>query len=623
MRRRWSLLLFALLMGLTGCLPDPAALPTLAALPPTPPGQLIPLTFWETQPGRVDAETRLTYIFTAEAGDQIRVGAVATGAPLTLELIDIDGVVLASGRSVEARIPSDGLYRVVVSAAGVSEYVIGLSYTDRPNPNQPTPISVVIGVPTPTPDTDERGVFVGDLVSGQPVTGALTAREPAHLYRVSLRAGQFFSLVMSRVSGTTDPYLRLFGPDDRLIAEDDNAGGNRSARLLNVRADVAGVYLVQASGRGTFGEYRLDLTAEFVTPAPDPTPTPPPLALTPYATPTLAPLATGRVRLVDHVPSLGSITTPRGFQEYSFFAEAGQGVSVGVTPFGTSGIRPMFDIFDPDGALIASARSSSSNDRGSASLPLLRLPQTGVYLVIVTGEDNSVGAFTVSYGLGASRLDNFKGSALAESRLTSTLSNKGIRDVWTVTLQAGDIITVAVSSADGVLDPFVELTDLDGVPLAADDNAGGGLNALLRSVAIERSGQYLIRVRAARGDQVGGYQLLWRYINLASPAEANIRETTLLQVDGTIRMNEYEFYRFYGLEGQTIHVTVRPRAGSQLDPVAVLFDPSGQVLAEGDDDEGLNPSFIVTLRANGTYTLRVNGYLTDGDFTARVKWRFQ
>lgn len=329
------------------------------------------------------------------------------------------------------------------------------------------------------------------------------------------------------------------------------------------------------------------------------------------------------MRLVDHVPFLGSITTPRGFQEYSFFAEAGQGVSVGVTPFGTSGIRPMFDIFDPDGALIASARSSSANDRGSASLPLLRLPQTGVYLVIVTGEDNSIGAFTVSYGLGASRLDNFKGSAPSESRLTSTLTNKGIRDVWTVTLQAGDIITVAVSSADGVLDPFVELTDLEGVPLAADDNAGGGLNALLRSVPIERSGQYLIRVRAARGDQVGGYQLLWRYVNLANPAESNARETTLLQVDGTIRLNEYEFYRFYGLEGQMIHVTVRPRAGSQLDPVAVLFDPTGQPLAEGDDDDGLNPSFSVTLPINGTYTLRVNGYLTDGDFTARVKWRFQ
>jgi hypothetical protein len=207
--------------------------------------------------------------------------------------------------------------------------------------------------------------------------------------------------------------------------------------------------------------------------------------------------------------------------------------------------------------------------------------------------------------------------------LTSTLTNKAIRDVWTVTLQAGDVITVAASSADGVLDPFVELTDLDGVPLAADDNGGGGLNAVLRSVPIERSGQYLIRVRAARGDQVGGYQLLWRYINLAQAADHNARETTLMQVDGTIRLNEYEFYYFYGLQGQTIHVSVFPRPGSRLDPVAVLFDAAGNLIAEGDDDDGLNPSFTVTLPTNDTYTLRVNGYLTEGDFTARVKWRFQ
>jgi hypothetical protein len=620
--RRW-LLWVLISWSAAACLPDPDALPTLAVLPPTSPGELIPLAFWETQPGRVDADTHRTYILNAQAGDNIRVGAVATGAPLTLALVDINGAMLTSGRSVEARIPADGLYRVIVSAEGVSEYVIGLSYTDRPNPNQPTPISVVVGVPTPTPDADARGVFVGELLSGQPITGALTAREPSHLYRVALRAGQFFTVEMSRVSGTTDPYLRLFAPDDRLIAEDDNAGGNRSARLLNVRAEAAGVYLVQASGLGTFGEYRLALTVDFVTPAPDPTPTPRALVLTPYATPTLAPLAVGRTRLVDHVPALGSITTPRGFQEYSFLGDAGQAVSVGVSPFGTSGIRPMFEIFDPDGALVASARSSRSNDRGSASLPLLRLPQTGAYLVIVTGEDNTTGSFAVSYGVGPSRLDVFKGSAPAESRLTSTLTNKAVRDVWTVTLQAGDVITVAASSADGVLDPFVELTDLDGVPLAADDNGGGGLNAVLRSVPIERSGQYLIRVRAARGDQVGGYQLLWRYINLAQAADHNARETTLMQVDGTIRLNEYEFYYFYGLQGQTIHVSVFPRPGSRLDPVAVLFDATDNLIAEGDDDDGLNPSFTVTLPTNGTYTLRVNGYLTEGDFTARVKWRFQ
>jgi len=150
--RRWIAIL---LLSLTaGCLPQEDVLPTLAVLSTEAPGALIPLAFWETQPGRVDGSTTATYVLEGQAGDSIRVGAVTTGAPVTLALVDISGVVIASGRSVETRLPADGLYRVVVRAEGVSEYVIGLSYTDRPNPNQPTPVRVVVGAPTPTLDHD-------------------------------------------------------------------------------------------------------------------------------------------------------------------------------------------------------------------------------------------------------------------------------------------------------------------------------------------------------------------------------------------------------------------------------------------------------------------------------------
>lgn len=621
---RRLILIGLLCLGMAACTPDNNALPTLAVISTLTTEEMPLLDFWSVQAGTLaGSDDSNTWLVTALAGDAIRVGAVENGAPVVLSLVDISGAVIASGDTLQVRIPADGLYRVVVRAGGSTQYTLGLTYTDRPDPNAPTPISVIVGVPTPTPPTSERGPRLGELLPNLPIGGVLTAREPSHLYDVTLRAGQFFTVAMTRVSGTTDPYLRLYNPDGTLIGEDDNSAGQRSARLLNVRAETAGVYQVEATGRDTYGEYQLTLQPDFVTPTADLLPTPVPLVLTPYATPTLGALLTGTTRLTDHVAALGLIQSPSGFQEFSFSVAAGDTVSIGVSPFGSSGLRPTFDVYDPEGALLASVRGSSSQDGGNAYVASLRLNLAGSYLLIVSGENASQGGFTVSYGVGTSRINNFKGSALAESRLTSTLTPKGVRDTWSVTLQAGDIITVAATSADGALNPSLDMSDLEGVPLASDDNGSGSNSAVLRSVEIRRTGQYLIRVWSARGDQIGSYTLLWRYINQASAAAAAEAQTTLLSIDDRVQPDEYRFYRFYGLEGQTLRVQVRPRNDSPLDAVAVLFAPDETVLAQGDDDDGLNPQFDVTLPRNGTYTLRVNGYLTAGALSAEVKWLFR
>lgn len=583
------------------------------------------LQFWQTQGGQLNASTqRDTYLFNAVAGDNIRVGAVENGAPITLSLVDISGTVITSGESIETRIATNGLYRVVVqmSADTPTSYTLGLSYTDRPDPNAPTPLAIAVGIPTPTLDVGDRGTFVSSVQANIPINGALTAREPRQVYTIALQQGQFFTLEMSRVSGTIDPYLALFDPVGNLLAEDDNAGGNRSARLLNIRAMRSGDYQVQVSARDTFGEYALLFRSDFQTPTSDPLPTVAPILVTPYATPTLGALVPGESRLSDHVPTQGVIESDSAIQQFSFIANAGDLVTVGIAPFGNSGLRPSADIYDPEGVLVASVRSSTSNDSGNAYLPALRINTGGAHLLIVSGEDNSKGGFTVSYGIGTSRINNFKGLAAAEVRLTSTLAPKGVRDTWAVTLLAGDVITVAVSSADGGMSPAVDLTTLDGIPLASDNNAAASPNALIRSITVNQTGQYLIRVRASRGDQIGSYLLVWRYINLVGTATPAPNQTALLNISDTLPPTEYRFYRFYGLKGQTVNISLVPRSGSNLDGIAVLLDENGSEIAQGDDDNGLNPNFMATLPNDGTYTVRVNGYLTDGNFELVVKWLY-
>ncbi len=63
---------------------------------------------------------------------------------------------------------------------------------------------------------------------------------------------------------------------------------------------------------------------------------------------------------------------------------------------------------------------------------------------------------------------------------------------------ANDVVTLAMESSGGDLDPFITLLDAQNVQLATDDNSGGGMNARLAFV-IPTSGRYLARVSHAAG----------------------------------------------------------------------------------------------------------------------------
>jgi hypothetical protein len=603
----WYLTVMCVVLGACGNNADDAALPTLAALP-SPVDVALGLQFWQAQDGRLEnASERDSYEFGAQANDNIRLGAVEQGQAVLITLYSPDGTILASGDSIETQLPSKGLYRVQVQTIGegASNYSLGLAYTDRPNPNQPTPIDIVVGIPTPTPDFGDLGTFILALDAPQQQTTALTADAPRHVYTLQGREGAFVTLTANRVSGTLDPYLTLYNAEGDIVAMDDNAGGNLTARLLNVRLQ-AQTYELQVTGKDGFGEYQLRYQTDFQTPTADTLPSPTPIPVTPYVTPTLG-VQPSNTRLVDHAPILGRIESPNDFRQYSFYGDENTFVTIGVAPFGNSGLRPMVEIYDPDGALIVQGKSTLSNDSGSAYVTGIPLSISGAYLVIVTGESDTVGDFTLSYGRGVSRLDNYKGRAEPNVRLNSVLAPKGLRDVWAVTLQAGDVITVAVSSPSAALDPTVELTDSDGNVLVRDDNSAGGNDALIRSAQINTSGQYFLRVETARGDQIGDYVLVWRYINLAPSPTPIPEQITLMRLRGTVLETQYVFYRFYGTRGQNVNIAVLPTAGSALDGIAVLLDTNGNPIAQG-------------LPADGTYTIRVNGYLSGGSFDLEVVW---
>ncbi|MCU0514111.1 MAG: PPC domain-containing protein [Anaerolineae bacterium] len=613
--RLFSVLLLICLLA--ACAPAPERLlPTLAVLPSSTPPPLL-LRPWQSAAGALDGPAdQDTWQFTGRAGEAITLRTVVpSGQPPRLTLQRADGPALAQGASLALTLTEDAVYLVQVQPADAApvQYEIGLGYADRGPFPTATDLPLRVGVPTPTPAYSGSGTYLGSLAAGEERRGRLNAAEE-QVYTYSARAGTLFSVTLERRSGDLNPALRLVSPQGQTLAQDDDSGGAVDAALRNVRLPADGVYSLHLTGGGQPGDYALTLREgpqPFVmeaTPPPTASPTPP------YNPPALA-FVDSNARLADHVPVLGTLARPGAFARYSFYAEAGQVFTLSVLPTASSGLRPLIELYDPDGGLLATASGRTSRHNGGALLLAVPATLTGPYFIILTGEDDTAGDFVLSFGLGTSHTDVYRGEAVAETRHEGTLTQRGVREVWGVAAAAGDVLTVAVS---GGMDPLLEVYDPAGTLLLRDDNGGGGTTALVRVLTLPQAGVYTLRVSDASGQNIGGYTLVWRYISRVptpTPAPAGM---ALLTVSAAVAVDDYAFYVFQGQAGQRVRVVVQA-AGPGFDPVAVLLGPDGSPLAQGDDSgDALDADFVATLPADGTYSVRVNGYLSGGGFHLRV-----
>jgi hypothetical protein len=589
------------------------------------------LNFWEAARGRLSAGQPDVWSFVGQAGDAVIVRAIGRNGDVTMMLQTEDGQILGSGTRIEVELHAGGIYTVIVTAGdenAVGDYEIGLAYADRPNPAEitSTPLPEVVGVPTPIPVYAELGTFITRLNSGNTVGGTIERAGENHIYTFDGNAGDYAQVEMNRVSGEIDPLVTLYDPTGVPLATDDESGGGQNAILRNIRLPVDGLYSVQATTRTQPGTYSIRVLkyAEFapVTPTvvniPTETPIPTPTALTPAA-------AEIGARLEDHVPVLGMLS-PGGVAIHSFTLEAGEIVTVGVSPVEGSALRPEIDISNPEGVIIAVASSSTAGADGEAFLTALRADIAGAYSVFIRGENDSFGAYSVSFGRGSTRQDVLQGSAAFDTRNEGAISRRGFRDVWTLELRQGDIITATVNPGVGsALDPILELVPASdsSIIIAIDVNSGGDRSPLIRRAEIPETGLYLLRIRASQAATTGAYALIWRYINVAPTPTAPPASAPVLIRRDEVADQQYGFYPFQGRAGQRLFVRVLAVEGSGFDPVAALIGPNGDVLVEVDDvGDDLNPSFVYELPADGTYNIRVNGYLAGGPFTVIVEELF-
>ncbi|MCU0482119.1 MAG: PPC domain-containing protein, partial [Anaerolineae bacterium] len=121
---------------------------------------------------------------------------------------------------------------------------------------------------------------------------------------------------------------------------------------------------------------------------------------------------------------------------------------------------------------------------------------------------------------------------------------------------------------------------------------------------------------------LGGYSLIWRYIDRAATPTTPPPATPMMTAYDNVALDTNAFYTLQGYVGQKIEVQVLGQSAG-FDPVVALISPTGETLIEADDSNGtLNPTFTFTIPADGVYRLRVNGYLSAGDFVVVVRELF-
>ncbi|MDX2139339.1 MAG: hypothetical protein SF123_14740, partial [Chloroflexota bacterium] len=339
-------------------------------------------------------------------------------------------------------------------------------------PPTPTPSASPTASATPsiTPTATETpiyaglGTFLGAISPGQRVVGRFSAVGERYVYLIDGRAGQYISARLQPQVVGSDPALTLYDPAGAALATDEDSGG-RDTPLLTVRLPADGIYSLQAREDNNPTGYTLEVQQFDIAPAPRIVP------FVPTATPpfTLAlPTSNAAVTtLTPYAPIIGRVERPGDFARLTLNGQAGDALTIGVTPLPGSILRPTLEVFDPDGISLMQVSADAS---GVVLVPRLDALTTGEYSLFVTGADNTGGAFVISYGTDGAYSELFR-AVLPPDVPGQGQLGRGLRDVWAVYLNAGDVITAGVTSSTRDFDAALALVAPDGTQIAFSDDA--------------------------------------------------------------------------------------------------------------------------------------------------------
>jgi hypothetical protein len=304
---------------------------------------------------------------------------------------------------------------------------------------------------------------------------------------------------------------------------------------------------------------------------------------------------------------------------------------------------------------------------GSNAYIEMTLPSSGSFVIVATRYNFDVGTSQGRYALslagngaaqnvsntspGAStepvELDAgvwYMGNIVLAEPVGGTIDNRSFAQLYSLDLQAGTEIIVAMLADASTLDPYLIFATEDGDVLAEDNDSGAqagvGKTDAFVALTIQQSGTYYViatRAGAGQGMSSGAYMLIAAIPEAEGPVQEEptadddlppgVDAMGMIQVgqqaSGTIAKDS--FVHIYGIEGQAgEQVTITMRGTGGLDAYLGLIAPNDEVIAEDDDSAGGSDAQIsIRLPESGTYVIVAtrNGLdsgTTTGSYTLEV-----
>lgn len=303
---------------------------------------------------------------------------------------------------------------------------------------------------------------------------------------------------------------------------------------------------------------------------------------------------------------------PNEVLDYNVNAYAGQRVTL-VARALTENFDPALDFFGPDMNLISTnddhGRPDSALGTRDAQIAPIDISVSAAYTARVRGIGGSSGDVELIITREISPLLNLPVPLRADIVVEGLLETGHTYEQMLV-VEAGDLMSISVTSDSVMLDPRVALLDANkrvietGERVEVDSN----LPARIERFIMPQGGVYLVEVRGYL-DSSGEFTLTIRHLArdapLGDPAVTTTRGEVL--VDGhytqalTVRAGEY--------------VTITARAlTSNFDPRVTLRTGDGEPLAMNDDHGSSEPTLSLLDARIPNYPIPVNGtYIIDVD----------
>ena len=395
-------------------------------------------------------------------------------------VLQVDG--LAAFDAVSAQLLSaDGILINALSTRASSDGAAGLLFS--------TTADLADGAYTIALYVEGNAVANAELVVGAAPTAKIAPTPTATVQPAAAIPVETASMTISPESAPIGSSHRVrvtgLAADEALVFEITYAG--EAVFSASRRADTNGRATLElvTGAEDQPGEYRIQLlreagnlpTATFmVTAAESSQPAPPPST------------ASSPAQVIEgHLQN--------GMAQVSFQGTAGQVMEIRVE---SAEFDPAAALIGRDEALIT-ASDDSRGSKGAILGPLV-LPYNGSYQVEVTGaplmmaQGAETGAFRVE-------IEEVQPVPLQAGETAFALTAEAPRRYYQLALAAGDSLSVSVDTG-GSLDSLLQLVAPDGREYAFDDDSGGGLDAELSKLAIDRSGDYILAL-ASFDERVG------------------------------------------------------------------------------------------------------------------------